>query len=94
MMDLALQLRADGTEKGLCQEWQRKLTRGLSIKRMVTLFIRGIDFCISRDFPTLGFMREHFKGKSEPYGAYVDDTVQLKNAPDTVLNGDCKAFLE
>jgi hypothetical protein len=40
-------------------------------------------------------MRKNFKGKSEPYGGYVDDEITgLRNAPDVVLNGGCKAMLE
>ena len=54
-----------------------------------------IDFCISEDYPTLEYMRATFKGKCEPYGIYIDDEVEeLKNAPDAVFNGDCKALLE
>ncbi|WP_280646686.1 MULTISPECIES: hypothetical protein [unclassified Dysgonomonas] len=67
----------------------------MSIESMVKLFIRGIDFCISEDFPTLEFIRVNFKGKCEQYGAFVDDEVNgRKNAPDTVLNGNCKAMME
>lgn len=41
------------------------------------------------------FIRANFKGKCEPYGAFVDDEIEMrKNAPDTVLNGECKAMLE
>lgn len=65
------------------------------MEKMVRLFIRGIDFCIKNDYPTLEFMRKNFKGKSEPYGGYVDDEITgLRNAPDVVLNGNCKALLE
>lgn len=58
------------------------------------LYIRGIDFCIKNDYPTLDFLRTNFKGKCEPYGVYVDDEVVEKNRKDVVLNGDCKAMLE
>lgn len=94
-MELSEQLKQDGIAKGLCRMYQMKLKPGMAIGEMVALFIHGIDFCVKNDYPTLEFMREHFKGKSEPYGAYVDDIIpNLKNAPDTVLNGECKAMLE
>lgn len=93
-MDFVEQLKQDGIAKGLCQGWQMKLKPGTSTKRLVELFIRGIDFCIKNDYPTLDFMRTHFRGISEPYGAYVDDEVVEENKPGVVLNGNCKAALE
>ena len=94
-MELNKQLKQDGIAVGLCSQYQGLLDRSDTVEKMVRLFIRGIDFCIKNDYPTLDFMRKNFKGKSEPYGGYVDDEVLgLRNAPDVVLNGDCKAVLE
>ena len=94
-MEVVEQLKQDGIEKGLCRLWQRKLTGDLNISELSELYIKGIDFCISEDYPTLEYMRATFKGKCEPYGIYIDDEVEeLKNAPDAVFNGDCKAMLE
>lgn len=94
-MELKKQLKQDGIAKGLCSQYQGLIDRSQSIEALVRLFIRGIDFCIKHDYPTLEFMRKNFKGKSEPFGAYVDDEIRgLRNVPDVVLNGDCKAFLE
>lgn len=94
-MELIQQLKQDGIDKGLCRLWQGKLRAGLSTEELAKLYIKGIDFCISEDYPTLDFIREHFKGKCEPYGVYVDDEIpQTSNKPDMVLNGACKAMLE
>lgn len=93
-MDLINQLKADGTSKGLCRQWRMKLQKGMSVEDLAALYIKGIDFCISEDFPTLDFLRDHFKGSCEPYGVFVDDVVKQRNTPDLVLNGDCKAILE
>lgn len=94
-METIDKLKSDGIAKGLCRQWQRKLHSGLSIEELAQLYIKGIDFCISEDYPTLDFLREHFKGKCEPFGVYVDDDIpQTKNKPDMVLNGACRAMLE
>lgn len=93
-MNLITQLKEDGTAKGLCRPWRMKLQQGMSVEDLAALYIKGIDFCISEDYPTLDFLRDHFKGSCEPYGVFVDDEVKLSNAPDVVLNGDCKALLE
>lgn len=93
-MELIQQLKQDGIAKGLCQPWQNKLRDGVSMKRLVDLYVRGIDFCIKNDYPTLDFIRENFKSKCEPYGVFVDEQdLELRNVPDVVLQGDCKGTL-
>ena len=94
-MELVEQLRKDGTEKGLCLLWQRKLRGNLDTEALVKLYIKGIDFCICEDYPTLDFLRAHFKGVCEPFGVYVDeDMPTLANKADLVLNGACRGMLE
>lgn len=93
-MELVHQIKQDGIAKGLCRLWQMKLKPGLGVDSLAELYIRGIDFCIKNDYPTLDFIRTNFKGKCEDYGVYVDDEVVEKNKKDVVLNGDCKAMLE
>lgn len=93
-MGVIEQLKQDGALKGLCQPWQDKLKPGMSVERMVKLYIRGIDFCISENYPTLEFIRENFKGKCEQYDVFVDDEISERiNKPDTVLLGNCKAMM-
>lgn len=93
-MNVVQQLKKDGVSKGLCEAWQGKLRSNSSIEHLVNLFIRGIDFCISEDYPTIEFIRKNFKGKCEPYGVFIDDEIKgLANIPDIVLNGTSKAQL-
>lgn len=93
-MELIEQLKQDGIAKGLCQPWQNKLRDGVSVKRLVDLYVRGIDFCIKNDYPTLDFIRENFKGKCEPYGVYVDkQDLNLREQSNVVLLGGCKGAL-
>lgn len=93
-MELIEQLKQDGIAKGLCQPWQNKLRDGVSVKRLVDLYVRGIDFCIKNDYPTLDFIRENFKGKCEPYGVYIDKRdLNLREQPNVVLLGGCKGAL-
>lgn len=94
-MELVEQLKSDGIAKGLCRMWQMKLRSGMDIEELVGLYIKGIDFCISEDFPTLDFLREHFRGRCEPFGVFVDDDIAPADTrPDMVLNGGCRAMLE
>lgn len=93
-MEMIEQLKQDGIAKGLCQPWQAKLKDGVSVKRLADLYVRGIDFCIKNDYPTLDFIRENFKGKCEPYGIYIDDHgLNLRELLNVVLLGGCKGTL-
>lgn len=93
-MELVQQLKEDGKAKGLCRMWQMKLKEDLDYNALINLYIRGIDFCIKNDYPTLGFIREHFKGKCEAYGVFVDEqNLILRDMPNVVLHGGCKGTL-
>ena len=88
-------IKQDAIGKGLCRLWQRKLKNGLSYKELAEMYIKGIDFCISENFPTIDFLEENFKGKCEEYGVFVNDqNVVCSNFSDIVLNGDCRAVLD
>ena len=94
-MDVIKELKNDGINKGLCRLWQMKLKPGLNVEELAKLYVRGIDFCIINDYPTLDFIRDNFKGKCELYGVFVDDEERsIKNLPDVVLNGNCKSMME
>lgn len=94
-MEVIEQLRKDAIANGLCNLWQRKLSGNLDVQELVRLYIDGIDFCISHDYPSLDFLRKNFKKKSEKHGVYIDSEVKgLMNQNELVLNGDCKALLE
>ncbi|MDR0419101.1 MAG: hypothetical protein LBH34_02680 [Prevotellaceae bacterium] len=88
-------IKQDAINKGLCRLWQRKFKQGLEIKNLAEMFIKGIDFCICENFPTVEFLEENFKDKCELYGVFVNDhNVMCRDMPDVVLNGECKAILE
>lgn len=90
-MSTVAQLRTDGAAKGLCRLYQAKLRDGLSVRELADIYKQGIDFCIMNDYPTLDFMREHYKGKCEEYGIYVDGfTGKLENPETVIANGDCR----
>ena len=62
-MELVQQLKQDGIAKGLCLPWQNKLRDGVSVKRLVDLYVRGIDFCIKNDYPTLDYNTPAFSDR-------------------------------
>ncbi len=57
-------------------------------KRLAKLYIKNIDYCINTNKPSLSFMRQHIKGRCEPYGVMVDSVVDCRDMPNLVLNGE------
>jgi hypothetical protein len=88
------QLKEAGIAKGMCASGHDNLKENLNIGQLSELYVKSIDFCISNDYPNLNFFRTNFKGLCEPYGIFIDDDVKSRNAQVTVLNGDCRGFLE
>lgn len=88
-MELIQQIKLDGARNGMCRLFQTRLKPGLDTKDLADMYFKGMDFCIGRDFPTLEFMRENFKGTGEMYGVYIDsDNVSTRNPKRAVLIGD------
>lgn len=94
-MEVVEQIKRDGIQYNLCRLYQAKLKQDLTVKDLADLYFRGMDFCVEHDFPTVQFMKEHFKGRSEQYGVYVEDqAVKSRNQSHVVMIGDCNGELE
>lgn len=86
------ELIAQAKEKGICGPWAARMAGMKTLSGLVSLYVRGIDFCFDNDFPTLDYMKRHFKGICEKRGLYVEgEDIRLKNPLPAILVGDTKA---
>lgn len=76
-------------KKGICKEWHDRLASLKDKDAMIDMYVRGIDFCLSNNYPGNDFIREHFKGAMEAHGVHLDDVVDVCNMKDCVLLGRC-----
>lgn len=91
MNAIAKELAKQAKKKGICREWHKEL-KGLTDKRaMVDMYIRGIDFCLSNEFPDNEYIRENFKGVMEDKGVFLDENVNLVNYRRCVALGKTNA---
>ena len=86
-------LKRDGVAKGMCSPYQKELDNQETVEGLVSLYVKGIRFCVDNDYPTLDFLRKHFKGQCEPFNVFIDDEVMTRNAERIVLNGECQGTL-
>lgn len=88
-MNLSKELAARARKNGICQEWHDKLLSLNDKDAMCEMYLRGIDFCISNNYPGNDFIRSHFKGVIEKHGVFLDDAVKVENKPKCVCLGTC-----
>ena len=53
MNRLNSELRGHAVSYGLCTQWQGDWQNNKSQQELIGMYIRGIDFCIEHDYPTV-----------------------------------------
>lgn len=88
-MNISEELKQEAVKLDLCKEW----TDGWGnpdLDELVLKYVKGIDFCIKNDFPSLEYIKDNFKGVAEKHGVFTDDQIDLVNHKLIVLNGNTK----
>lgn len=79
-MKIAKELAKEAKRKGICESWHNELKRlDDNKKAMVAMYVKGIDFCLSNDYPSNEYIRANFKGVMEDFGVFLDDNINLVN---------------
>ncbi len=92
--NLSNKMKNEAVSLGLCAQWTAEWQDNSSKDEMVEKFVRGIDFCIGRNWPSTDVMKKCFGDVIHNHGVYVDENVVLKNPKTVVLNGECVANIE
>ncbi len=91
LQPLKNELLRTGIACDLCKPWQKMLSDAKDKATLVQMYMRGIDFCFSNDFPTVDYIERHFRGICEKYGLYVNETAELHNVREAAFVGRCEA---
>lgn len=86
-MTIQEELKRQAVELGLCKQWQDEWGEP-NIAQLCDKYIRGLDFCIKHNYPSIDYLDKHFKGKVEKYGIYINEEAESVNQPDVVCNGN------
>lgn len=82
-------LREQARGFGLCDKWYDGWDRRSSEQELIDKYLKGIDFCIKHDYPTLSFIKENFNHKRLLMnGIFVDESVDTSNVQTLVLLGN------
>ena len=78
-MKVNKQLAHDAKKKGICEEWFARLMETEDKGKLVNMYLEGIDFCLSNEYPSNEFIRRHFVGTCEAYGVFLDRAITAGN---------------
>ncbi len=87
-MKVAKELAKEAQKLGICQEWHDELKALKSKQAMIEMYIKGIDFCLSNNYPSNDYIRVNFKGVMEDFGVFLDDNISVTNIPNCVALGN------
>ena len=81
--------------KGLCDDWYGKWDDDDTIDMCLDRYIRGFDFALKYEYPTLDFIRKNFrKDDLHRHNIYIDDKVSLDGDNGYyIFLGNCNATL-
>lgn len=90
-MTLSDKYKQKAIELGLCKEWTDAWKDNSSKAEMLQKFVRGNDFCIKHDFPSVEDLKEDAGELINEYGVYCDQKVLIDNKNFIMLCGKCDA---
>ena len=93
-LELKQELKNTALNYGLCIGWQKMFDDVKDKDTLVQMYVRGIDFCFSNNYPTSGYIEQNFKGICEKYGVYVNEQAELTNCRKVVFVGECSGKLK
>ena len=87
-MKIAKELAREARRLGICDEWHSELKKLTDKRAMVEMYVAGLDFCLSNDYPSNEYIRSNFKGVLEEYGVFLDDEIDVYNPKQLIALGD------
>ena len=94
--ELNITLREMARSAGLCDKWFEEWKDDDDIDQCLDRYIRGFDFVVKNDWPSLEFCRRNFRQEDLlRHNIYLDQTATIEDAQNGyyVFLGDTKATL-
>lgn len=91
MENLSETLKQQAVDLGLCRPWT-EAWGDCDQQALIDKFVKGIDFCLERNWPTSDFIKANFdRALLNANRIFVDEHMRLDDAPSGIyiLNGEC-----
>ena len=95
MENLSETLKQQAVDLGLCRPWT-EAWGDCDQQKLIDKFVKGIDFCLERNWPTPEFINENFdRALLNANLIFVDEHIRIDNARSGIyiLNGECSGSI-
>ena len=89
---LKKRLAEEAKANGICEEWYNHILNAPSKERLLTLFVKGLDFCLKNEFTD--DLWAEFKGMRQPYGVFKNEPIEVKDLRNVVAFGTSEGTAE
>ncbi len=96
-LSIVLRELACSQKTPLCAEWTEAWKDNSSLDELLEKYVRGFDFCVKNDYPTLEFSRKEFTEKRDvlhKHHIFLDEEVNIEAESGTyIFVGDCSGTI-
>ena len=85
--------KTEAISLGLCSQWAEEWEDNSTKDVLIDKYLRGIDFCLKHNFPSVDFIKEKFGEAASNRGIFCDQSIVRRNDKMLVLLGNCTCSL-
>ena len=89
---LKKRLAEEAKANGICEEWYNHILNAPSKERLLTLFVKGLDFCLKNEFTD--DLWAEFQGMRQHYGVFKNEPIEVKDLRNVVAFGTSEGTAE
>ena len=89
---LKKRLAEEAKANGICEEWYNYILNAPSKERLLTLFIKGLNFCLKNAFTD--DLWAEFQGIRQHYGVFKNEPIEVTNLRNVVAFGTSEGTAE
>lgn len=95
MKKIVLELARQAKKKGICKEWYSQLLGVTTLEDLFLMYLEGIDFCLSQNFPSNQFIKDNFSEEDiNEFGIFLNQSKFLIDPKKAVFLGACSSSVQ
>lgn len=72
-------LAKEAKQKNICSEWHERILNAINKEQLLQLYLDGIDFSLSENYPSNTFLEKNFRDHLEEYNILLNESKALSN---------------
>jgi hypothetical protein len=79
MIELNEYILQKAIEANICEEWADKIASASGSAELMDMYCKGIDFCLSNNFPSNNYLVKLAGDELVKHGVYVDGVITVED---------------